>query len=138
MTKIITAIGFDFGQKNIGLAYGQSLTQTAEPIGILKAQKGIPHWPELDQFMEQWKPHCLVVGLPLDKEKNIGDSAKAAKHFAETLEVRYHLPTYTIDESYTSVEAIAHYAPAKKARAQKRPMDGFAAKIILESWFGTL
>lgn len=138
MTKIISAIGFDFGQKNIGLAYGQSLTQTAEPIGVLKAQKGIPNWSELDLIIQNWKPVCLVVGLPLDKEKNIGDSAKAAKQFSETVALRYALPTHTIDESYTSVEAIYSYAPAKKARAQKRPMDGFAAKIILESWFGTL
>lgn len=131
-------MGFDFGQKNIGLAYGQSLTQTAEPIGILKAQAGIPNWLELDKLIQHWSPHCLVVGLPLDKEKNIGDSAQAAKQFADTLAVRYGLPIHTIDESYTSVEAIYAYAPAKKARAQKRPMDGFAAKIILESWFATL
>ena len=56
---------FDFGSKNIGVAVGQSLLRTAEPIAVIQAKDGRPSWDEIGHLLEQWQPDFLLVGLPL-------------------------------------------------------------------------
>ena len=38
------ALGFDYGLSRIGVATGQTLTQTASPLTALPAQNGTPQW----------------------------------------------------------------------------------------------
>ena len=46
-------LGFDFGLKQIGVASGQTLTNTATGITILKAQDGTPDWQQLADLLGQ-------------------------------------------------------------------------------------
>ena len=41
-------LGFDFGTTRIGLAIGQSLTASANPIDPIRARDGMPDWDALD------------------------------------------------------------------------------------------
>ena len=43
MSELRTFLGFDFGMKNIGVAVGQELTKTANPLTVIKAREGIPN-----------------------------------------------------------------------------------------------
>ncbi len=40
----LSALAFDYGTQKIGVAFGQSLTGTAQAIKIIKARDGIPNW----------------------------------------------------------------------------------------------
>ena len=42
-------LGFDFGLARIGVATGQTVTKTATPLTILKAQQGQPDWTQVEQ-----------------------------------------------------------------------------------------
>ena len=57
-------LGFDFGLKKIGVATGQTVTYTAKPLGIIKAQDGIPNEQALNQIFTDWQAVACVVGLP--------------------------------------------------------------------------
>ena len=48
-------LGFDFGTTRIGVAVGQSITGTAQPLDPLKAKEGIPNWDEITRIVEEWK-----------------------------------------------------------------------------------
>ena len=37
-------LGFDFGLRRIGVAVGQTVTNTASPLPIIAAKQGIPNW----------------------------------------------------------------------------------------------
>jgi len=72
----ICALGIDYGLKNIGLAYGQSLTQTAQALPAIKAKDGIPNWEQMEQVLSQWQPDIVVIGLPLNMDGSESELCK--------------------------------------------------------------
>ena len=74
MPEPMTALAFDFGLKQIGVAYGQTLTNAAKGLSIVKAQDGAPQWPSIGVLLDQWKPSLVLVGLPLNMDGSESDS----------------------------------------------------------------
>src|SRR5690606_3771731 len=71
--QALSALGFDFGTKRIGVAYGQSLTGTAQAVATLPAHDGVPDWQVLTSLVESWKPDVFVVGLPWNMDGTESD-----------------------------------------------------------------
>ena len=44
------AMAFDYGTRQIGVAVGQTLTGSAEPLTNLRARDGVPDWNQLATF----------------------------------------------------------------------------------------
>jgi len=74
--------GFDFGYKRIGVAIGQSITQTARPLCTLNAKDGVPDWQEVEKILRDWRPEALIVGLPTCIDDSEQYTTPAAKAFA--------------------------------------------------------
>lgn len=131
-----TALAFDFGLKRIGCAYGQSITNTAQPLNPVKALDGTPNWDNLKQIIDEWQPQALVVGLPLNMDGTISDMSRRARKFANRLNERFKLPTYLCDERLTSREAKErHIEAGGGTNFGQESVDGIAAQLILEAWF---
>ena len=127
VTKLL---GFDFGLRKIGVAVGQTLTRTANPVTTLLARRGKPDWAAIDELVLAWTPDALVVGLPLNMDGTEAEPAFAAKKFSRQLGQRHKLPVFLVDERLTSLEA-KRELPLK---ADALDVDALAAKIILETW----
>ena len=54
--KPVTLLAFDFGTGQIGVAVGQSLTGSANPLTVLKARDGIPNWEQIAGLLAEWQP----------------------------------------------------------------------------------
>jgi len=133
-----TLLGFDFGLKHIGVAVGQTITLSANPLTVLKASKGIPQWDELKQLIKTWKPDALVVGKPLNMDGTTQPIGDAAQKFAATLRERYGLPVYEIDERLSSVAARdAIFTKGGYRALNKKAIDSTAAQLILLDWLNT-
>jgi putative Holliday junction resolvase len=122
-------IGFDFGLKRIGVAIGQSITQTATPIDIVNSRDGVPDWQHISKLFEQWQPHAIVVGLPMRLNGEEQPITQAARKFGQRLSGRYNRKVYFIEEQLSSVEAQQRVKPKFK-----QTFDDVAAQIILENW----
>ncbi len=134
-----TVIGFDFGLKHIGVAVGQTVTGTANPLVSLSAHQGVPQWPKIDDLIAYWKPDALIVGLPFAIDGSEHNITRAARRFANNLEEHYHLPIHLIDERFTTLEAKRDLFEQGGARAlSKSRIDGRSAKIITENALMTL
>ncbi|PPC78341.1 Holliday junction resolvase [Pokkaliibacter plantistimulans] len=130
-----TVLGFDFGSKRIGLAFGQSLTGTASPIKPINARDGIPDWDELSKILAHWQPDALVVGIPLNMDGSVSEMARRARKFANRLHERFKLPCFLADERLTTREAKAiHLGRGGSSHFSKDPVDALAAQLIVESW----
>ena len=130
-----TFLAFDFGLKRIGVAVGQSITRTASPLAIIKAQNGIPHWEEITKLIEKWQPKALIVGVPVKFDGTNQEMTKHTRDFAAQLHGRYHLPTHEIDERLTTKSAREEiYEKGGYKALRKEPIDSIAAKLILEAW----
>ena len=122
-----TLLGFDYGQKRIGVAVGQTVTATARPlITIDCTAKGMP-WHRLDPLVALWQPDALVVGLPLLADGSYGNVARAAERFARRLGERYGLTVHRIDERLSSWVA-------KQNTCKGKPLDAHAASVILSAY----
>lgn len=132
--KALRVLAFDFGTKRIGVAFGQSLTGTAQPLGIVPANDGVPDWQRLEALVAEWKPDAFVVGLPWNMDDSESDLLLRARKFGQRLEGRLHKPCYGIDERLSSFEARGELLRGESSAA----VDSLAARLILEAWFSGL
>lgn len=128
-------LGFDFGMRNIGVAVGQAITQTATPLSNIKAKDGIPRWELIEALIKTWKADAMVVGIPYNTDGSEQETSFAARKFAARLKARYHLPVFLMDERLTTVEAKLALKERRGTGAAEHEVDSVAAKLILESWF---
>ena len=136
----ITAMGFDFGTKRIGIAAGQDLTGTAQGVATVGNSGKNGPWNEITELIHQWQPDMLVVGLPLDKEGSETPLSTAARQFGTELASRFSRPVHYIDETLTSRAAerlVAEATPTGKRMIDRQQglRDQIAAELILNTYF---
>ena len=134
-----SALVFDFGERRIGIACANRLTNTASPLTTLLAKAGVPQWLELDRLVKEWAPDVLVVGLPQHAAGGDSPMTGRVREFARTLAERYQRPLETVDERFTSTEATdllreTRRRGLKARRVRKEDVDSLAATLIAESW----
>ncbi len=128
-------MAFDFGTTKIGIATGQTITQTAQPLEPMAANSGQPNWDKLGELIQQWQPQALVVGLPLNMDGSEQEVTLQAKKFANRLHGRFGLPVVEHDERLTTVDARSEiFAKEGIKGIRSRSIDSLAACLILESW----
>jgi len=141
-----TILGFDYGTKKIGVAVGQSITQTVTPLITLPSQNQKPDWDAIEKLIKEWLPNILVVGLPVHLDGEEQTMTQAARKFGNRLNGRFNLPVEFMDERLSSYEAEerlreinAKRKNNRKKQTNKRQMamdiDKIAAQLIVESWF---
>lgn len=137
-----TLLAFDFGLKQIGVAYGQTLTNSASGLTIIKASDGIPNWPDIEAVLQEWKPDLVLVGLPLNMDDSEGELSVRARKFARRLQGRFAVDVLMIDERLTSHEAKSMIREQQQSLARGRKakshdltkIDHIAASLILQGW----
>ena len=68
MTELLTLVCFDYGEKRIGVAVGQTLTNTATPLDTIRVTNSAVAWDRITCILEQWHPQALVVGEPVNTD----------------------------------------------------------------------
>jgi putative Holliday junction resolvase len=132
---IRTVLGFDYGEQRIGVATGQTITCSANPLITLKAVQQKPDWPAIEKLIAQWRPDALIVGVPRYLDGTESEMSRKAERFSRQLEGRFNLPVYTINEALSSFEAEQHLKQTTKiAKHNKQEIDKMAAAIIVQSW----
>lgn len=127
-------IGFDYGQKRVGVASGQTVTGTATPLATVPNPQ-LDGWTQIDAVLGEWKPAQIVVGLPLAADGSDTTISQAARRFAAELGARCGLPVALIDERLSSHEAEARLiADGRGHAAVRRSRDAVAAAVIVETW----
>lgn len=129
-------LAFDYGEKRIGCAVGQRLTQTARPLPtIVNVKRHEPQWDKINKVIQEWKPEALIVGIPRDMYDQSQQTTIAALTFAADLKTKYSLTVHQIDERLTTREARAEvFAQGGYKALQKSEIDSIAACLILEQW----
>ncbi|WP_094751741.1 Holliday junction resolvase RuvX [Psychromonas sp. CD1] len=128
-------LGFDFGSKSIGIATGQMITMTAQPLLAIKAQNGIPNWENLGRLIKEWQPDMLIIGLPLNMDGTEQSITQRAKKFANRLQGRFGIQIALQDERLTTASAKEFIFESGGYKAlDKGKVDSVSAALILESW----
>ena len=132
-----TIVSFDFGLRRIGVAVGQQVTQSANPLETIVNGVAGPDWNRISQIVREWRPDRLIVGMPRHADGSVSDLDEHVREFIAALD-RFDLPVEAVDERYSSLEAEA-ILKARRAeglgkRISKDMIDSAAAMLIAERW----
>ncbi len=131
-----TVLAFDFGEKRIGVAVGETSIKSAHAHCTIDSEVNTIRFKEIGRLIKDWQPNLLIVGLPTHLDGNAHQLTALAKKFAQRLEGRFNLPVMLVDERLSSAEASQHLTDAGiKGQAQKTMIDAVAAQVILQSYF---
>ena len=124
-------LAFDFGTKHIGVAVGQTITETSSPLMVLDvAQEGKEIWNTITDIINEWKPDQLLVGNPLNMDGTSSDMMKKVDPFFKKLQMISNVPCELVDERLTSFEA----KQLAQMDTKDDRIDDLAAKIFLDNW----
>ncbi len=130
-----TILAFDFGLRRIGVAVGQSVTASANPLGVVANGDNGPDFDAIARLIDEWRPARLVVGMPLHADGEPGEMQAHVEEFVREL-WRFQLPVDTIDERYTSIQAEEALKQARasgtRGRITREMIDSAAAVFIAE------
>jgi putative Holliday junction resolvase len=134
-----TVLGFDFGEKRIGIAVGETMLKLAHPLTTIQAEENAVKFAQITSLIQEWRPSLLVVGLPTYLDGEAHELTHLAKKFAQRLEGRFNLPVVMVDERLSSAEAAQSLRESGVHGIQQKAMiDQVAAQTILQSYFDHL
>lgn len=121
-------LAFDFGIRRVGVAGGNTVTRTAQPLRTVAAE-GDARFDAIAKLVAEWQPAALVVGVPFYPDGAAHENTARARRFARQLRGRFGLEVHEVDERYTTTEALSRGAV---------DVDAASAAIILEQFLGGL
>ncbi len=134
-----TVLAFDFGEKRIGVAIGETMLKVAHPLTTITEEENHAKFAKIANIIQEWRPSLLLVGLPMHMDGQPHLLTQLAKKFSQRLEGRFNLPVMMMDERLSSVEAAQNLNEMGiKGREQKSMLDAVAAQSILQSYFNGL
>ena len=138
LTKEKKIIALDIGKKKIGVAISNEKKNLTIPLSVISKEKLLE---ELINMLKELSPGGILIGLPINPLIKNSRSQQMIKDITKNVDMfltknNYELPILFWDESYTSLEAeelTNNFFKNKKE--QKKYIDKFAAKIILDDFF---
>jgi putative Holliday junction resolvase len=73
-----TLLAFDFGERYLGVAVGDTEVGMAHPLASIDARAAAARFRAVAEFIAEWKPTRLVVGLPLTLDGEAHDVTRKA------------------------------------------------------------
>ena len=121
-------LAFDFGEKKIGVAVGQTSTNTSSPLKIIFNYHGETNWDEIKEILYEWKPELIRVGKPLNMDDSESKIMRKVDKFYKHLTTLYDSKYEYVDERLTTFEA------REILKDNKSDMvDANAAKILIDN-----
>ena len=127
-------LAFDFGTRRIGVAVGNTLTRTAQPVATLAAASDDERFAAIAKVIGEWQPQGLVVGIPVHADGAPHAMTARAERFAVALGERFGLPVERADERHTTQLAQSSLTQARAGRRGRAERDAVAAQLILQGW----
>ena len=131
-------ISLDIGKSKIGSAISDQKHLIVTPLNVFPKKK---LYTELFKIIKEFNPGAILVGLPLFESEKKNKSCQMIEDITKNIDnflnnKNNELPIFFWDESYTSFEAEEITKKIfKNSKEQKKKLDKFAAKIILDDFF---
>ncbi|MCR4313806.1 MAG: Holliday junction resolvase RuvX [Candidatus Uhrbacteria bacterium] len=126
-------LGIDYGDKKIGLAFGDSSARVAVPLEVIR-NEGEVTMRDLMCRIQKEDIDRVVVGVPLPQGNHSGVQLEKTRRFIVALASVVKVPVVEEDESFTSVESI-RMQMEDQAQADE---DALAAMLIVQSYIDQL
>jgi len=129
-------LGIDYGEKRIGLAWGDELG-VATPLPAAVEATFEARLQHILRLIQTRAATDIVVGYPFNMDGSVGFKAREVDAFIEKIRETCDLPVHRIDERLTSyhVESGMGLSVAKERSLRKTgAVDSGSAALILQDW----
>lgn len=134
MKPALRVLGLDYGDRRIGLSFGDELG-VATPLPAITAVEEARRRDALAAVIRERRINEIVIGHPLNMDDSVGPKAKQIEAVAERLRREFGLPVHLVDERLTSYEAESTIAKAKRRDVRASGIiDSRAATLILQDY----
>ena len=123
-------VAFDYGEKKIGIAVGQTSTFSSSPLQVIFNYNNTVNWNKIGLLLEEWKPDLIIIGKPLNMDGTESEIMKKVDLFSKKLKTLYDTKYEYVDERLTTFEAKDILKENKMDN-----VDAHAAKILIDNWF---
>lgn len=133
--KKVAVLCLDVGLRRVGVAGCDGLGIVATELTTVTRASFKEDVEVFRQLIHDREADLLVVGLPYNKEGEIGFQAKQVMKYANRLSQALEIDVEFVDERFSSVAAEEQLKQSKKySRRDKGSIDKRAAAIILQQW----
>ena len=143
-----TFLAFDFGTKRTGLAVGNDLLYSTQPLAAIPTRQflqvdGKINTDAIRVLIREWKINQLIFGIPLNAEGDETTLSKRIRKIGNSLARQLDLPVDFVDERFSSGEADrvlrSNLPRGKKFKTKQIALrDSVAAELILQTYFSAL
>lgn len=129
-------LGFDFGEKRLGVAVSDLSLMIASSYKIIYRADFEKDMAEIQKIIEEKQIGGFVYGLPLQMNGQEGNTAKLVREFAKKVDERFGLPYIFWDErlSSSAVENFLIKEVDMSRAKRKKVLDSSAASYILQGF----
>jgi putative holliday junction resolvase len=129
-------LGFDVGDRRIGVAVSDPLGLTAQPLLTIHRSRLKDDLKSIGRLVRRHNVAEAVVGNPLYMSGDISPQALKAQAFADSLRSELTLTIHLWDERLTTTEAHRHLDEAGHGGRMERKaiIDQVAAVLILQGF----
>lgn len=126
-------LGFDLGEKTVGLALSDVERRIATAFRTLPRKKFREDWAALAPIIAEHRIAGLVLGLPLNMDGSSGPRVQATRTYARNLRQVCAVPILFWDERLSTVAAERALLSTDMSRAKRAAIiDATAAAFILQ------
>ena len=123
-------LGIDYGDKKIGLGFGDSDVNIAVPLDVI-SNEGDETISAIAKKVDAEDIETVIVGVPLKTGvHHNSDQLDKTRVFIEQLKAVLSVPVLEEDESYTTAESIR----LQREEGSEADEDALAAMLIVQSY----
>lgn len=128
-------LGFDVGEKTIGLALSDTNRMIATPFQTIHRTQWKKDVELLLKIMKDYKVVGLIIGLPLNMNGSEGPRCQSIRQFASNLLSVTDIPLCLWDERLSTMAVTRTLLEADLSRAKRKMVvDKMAAAYILQGF----
>ena len=132
-------MSLDVGSRTIGVACSDALLMTAQGIETIRRTSLANDFQRLQELIETYEVHQLVVGMPKNMNGTKGDRAEKTEEFVHKIQEVIHVPVIFWDERLSTVMAEKSLIFADVSRKKRKlVIDKMAAVVILQGYLARL
>lgn len=132
-------MALDVGSRTIGIACSDALLMTAQGIETIRRTSLEKDFQRLQELIDQYEVHELVVGMPKHMNGTKGERAEKTEEFVAQMKKVIHLPVSFWDERLSTVMAEKQLIAADVSRKKRKEViDKMAAVVILQGYLDRL
>jgi putative Holliday junction resolvase len=129
-------LGIDYGETNIGLAFG--LNDLVSPLKIISGKNTESAISEIARYVIDNKVDKILMGLPITPDGKETMMSRKVRRFSKLLKMRTKKPLEFVNEYRTSEESVTEAVNLGISKKRRRKIDHLSAALIVKEYYSKL